>query len=46
VLDDFFEHNDHLGANGHLVVEVPLQPPENTVTLYSKNGKVTTTDRP
>jgi len=23
-----FEDNDHLRANGHLVVEVPLQPPE------------------
>jgi hypothetical protein len=30
VLDECFEHNDHLRANGHLVAEVPLQPPENT----------------
>jgi len=28
VLDECFEHNDHLRANGHLVAEVPLQPPE------------------
>jgi hypothetical protein len=26
--DECFEHNDHLRANGHLVAEVPLQPPE------------------
>ena len=46
VLDDCFEHNDHLRANGHLVAEVPLQPPETAVTLYWKNGKVATTDGP
>ena len=46
VLDECFEHNDHLRANGHLIAEVPLQPPENAVTLYWKNGKVTTTDGP
>ena len=28
VLDDCFEHNDHLRANCHLVAEVALQPPE------------------
>src|SRR6202795_4400846 len=46
VLDECFEHNDHLEANEHLVVEVPLQPPETAVTLYWKNGKVATTDGP
>jgi hypothetical protein len=45
-LDECFEHNDHLRANGHLVAEVPLQPPETAVTLYWKNGKVGTTDGP
>jgi hypothetical protein len=25
--DECFEYNDHLRANGHLVAEVPLQPP-------------------
>jgi hypothetical protein len=35
-----------LRANGHLVAEVPLQPPETAVTLYGKNGKVKTTDGP
>jgi hypothetical protein len=29
-----------------LVSEVPLQPPETALTLYWKNGKVTTTDGP
>jgi hypothetical protein len=40
------EYNDHLRANGHLVSEVPLQPPETALTLYWKNGKVATTDGP
>ena len=44
--DDCFEYNDHLRVNGHLVAEVPLQPPETAVTLYGKNGKVATTDGP
>jgi hypothetical protein len=46
MLDECFEHNDHLRANGHLVIEVPLQPPETALTLYWKNGKVATTDGP
>src|SRR5687767_5683970 len=46
VLDECFEHNDHLRANGHLVAEVALQPPETALTLYWKNGKVATTDVP
>jgi hypothetical protein len=46
MLDECFEHNDHLRANGHLVAEVPLQPPETAVTLYWKNSKVATTDGP
>jgi hypothetical protein len=46
VFDDCFEHNDHLRANGHLVGELALQPPETAVTLYWKNGKVVTTDGP
>jgi len=40
VFDDCFEHHDHLRANGHLVGELALQPPETAVTLYWKNGKV------
>ena len=46
MLDECFEHNDHLRANGHVVAELPLQPPETALTLYWKNGKVTTTDGP
>jgi hypothetical protein len=44
VLDECFEYNDHLRANGHLVGELPLQ--ETAITLYWKNGKVATTDGP
>jgi len=46
VLDECFAHNDQLRANGHVVAELPLQPPETALTLYWKNGKVTTTDGP
>ena len=46
MFDECFEYNDHLRANGHLVAEVPLQPPETALTLCWKNGKVTTTDGP
>ncbi|HZZ40407.1 MAG TPA: YciI family protein [Acidobacteriaceae bacterium] len=46
VLDECFEHNDHLRANGHLVAEMALQPPETALTLCWKNGKVATTDGP
>ena len=46
VLDECFEHNDHLRASGCLVAEVPLQPPETALTLCWKNGKVATTDGP
>ena len=46
MLDECFEYNDHLRANGHVVAEVALQQPETAVTLYWKNGKVATTDGP
>jgi hypothetical protein len=46
VFDECFEYNDHLRANGHLVAEDGLQPPETAVTLYWKDGKVATTDGP
>ena len=46
VFDECFEHNNHLRANGHLVAEVPLEPPETALTLYWKNGGVATTDGP
>jgi hypothetical protein len=46
VLDECFAYNDHLRANGHLIAEVPLQPPGTALTLHWKNGKVTPTDGP
>src|ERR1700752_5099295 len=46
MFDECFEHNDHLRANGKVVAELALQPPETAVTLYWKNGKVATTDGP
>jgi len=46
MLGECFEYNDHLRANGHLVAELPLQPPETALTLYWKNGKLATTDGP
>ena len=46
VFDKCFEYNDHLRANGHLVAEVPLQPPQTALTLHWKNGKVVATDGP
>ena len=46
ILDECFEHNDRLRADGHVLAEVALQPPETALTLYWKNGKVATTDGP
>lgn len=46
IFDECFEYNDHLRANGHLVAEESLQPPETALTLDWKNGKVATTDGP
>jgi hypothetical protein len=46
VLDECFEHNDHLRTEGHLVADLPLQPPESALTLYWKNERVATTDGP
>src|SRR5438552_18442901 len=36
--DECFEYNDHLRANGHLVAEVPLQPPETAETKEQLGG--------
>ena len=46
VLDECFEHNARLRANGHLVSEMALQPPETGLTLSWKDGTVVTTDGP
>src|SRR5438874_4561484 len=37
--DACFEHNDHLRANGHLVAEVPLHPPDTALTCTGKTAK-------
>jgi hypothetical protein len=46
MLDECFEYDDHLRANGYLAAGEGLQPPETALTLYWKNGKVATTDGP
>jgi len=46
VFDECFEYGDHLRADGHLVAEMPLQPPETAVTLSWRNGEVATTEGP
>jgi len=46
VLDECFEHNDHLRANGHVGAQMSLQSPDTALTLSWKNGKVVTTDGP
>ena len=46
MFDTCFEYDDHLRANGHWAGGEALQPEENALTLYWKNGKVATTDGP
>jgi hypothetical protein len=46
MFDKCFDYDDHLRANGHWAGGEPLQPAENAMTLYWKNGKVATTDGP
>ena len=46
MFDTCFEYDDHLRTNGHWAGGEALQPPETTLTLYWKNGKVATTDGP
>lgn len=46
VFDECFERTDRLRANGHYTGGEALQPAESAVTLYGKDGKVTTTDGP
>src|SRR5436309_5535567 len=36
--DEYYEYNNHLRANGHLVAEVPLQPPETAETKEQLGG--------
>jgi hypothetical protein len=46
MFDECFEYDDHLRANGNWAGGEALQPPEGTLRLYWKNGKVATTDGP
>jgi hypothetical protein len=46
MLDECFEYDDHLRSNGYFAGGEALQPPGSTLTLYWKNGKVSTTDGP
>ena len=46
MLDARLEYDDHLRAKGHFAAGEALQPPEDGLTLYWKNGKVATTDGP
>jgi len=46
MFDTCFEYDDHLRANGNWAGGEPIQPAENALTLYLKNGKVATTDGP
>ncbi len=44
--DECCEYNNRLRANGHVVAEILLQPPETGLTLYWRRSKVMTSDRP
>jgi hypothetical protein len=46
MFDACFEYDDHLRASGHWAGGEALQPAETALTLYWKNGKVSTTDGP
>ncbi|HTW67240.1 MAG TPA: YciI family protein [Bryobacteraceae bacterium] len=46
MFDTCFEYDDHLRANGNWAGGEALQSPKTALTLYSKNGKVATTDGP
>jgi hypothetical protein len=46
MLDECFDYDDELPANGHFAAGEALQPPDTATTLYWKNGKVAVTDGP
>jgi hypothetical protein len=46
MFDACFDYDDHLRANGHFTGGEGLEPAENALTVYWKNGKVATTDGP
>ena len=39
MLDECFDYDDELRANGHFAAGEGLQPPDTATTLYWKNGK-------
>lgn len=45
-IDECFEYDDALRANGHFTGGHALQPPATAATLYWQNGKVAVTDGP
>jgi hypothetical protein len=46
MFDACFDYDDHLRANGNWSGGEAIQPAETALTLFKKNGKVTTTDGP
>jgi hypothetical protein len=46
VLHDSMNPNNELRAGGHVVMEAPLQFPDQAVTLQVRDGKMSTTDGP
>jgi hypothetical protein len=46
MLDECFDYDDQLRANGDFAAGEALQPPGTAMTLYWKNGKVAVTDGP
>jgi hypothetical protein len=46
MFDTCFEYDEHLRTNGHWAGGEALQPAETALTVFWKNGKVTTTDGP
>lgn len=46
MLDECFDYDDTLRANGHFAAGEALQPPDAAMTLCWKNGRVVVTDGP
>ena len=46
MLDECFDYDDQLRANGHFAAGEALEPANAAMTLYWKNGKVAVTDGP
>ena len=46
MLDECFDYDDRLRANGHFAFGEALQPPKSAKTVCLKNGKVMVTDGP